>query len=281
MNKKIGIIGGDLRNAYLAELLSEEKTVYTYALEGTDIKNAIKCNTLEQLSMEAQTVIMPIPISKDKKYIYTPYSKEKLEIAITLQKLKSKKIILGAIDETVNKIAKENNINIFDILKQEEFAILNAIPTAEGAIEIAIKKSNITLNGSNCLVLGFGRIGKILTKMLNGIGANVYCEARKLSDIAQIMTYNYKAINLTELNKNLNKFDFIFNTIPYLILNKDNIKLLKKDCVIIDLASFPGGVDFEETKKHGIEASLELALPGKVAPKTCAKYIKDIIENII
>ena len=281
LNNKIGIIGGDSRIVYLAEMISREQNIYTYGLEKVDIANTIKCDSLEQLHKETKTIITAIPISKDKVNINTPYSKEKLKIKDTLEIIKNTRLISGAIDEKTMNIAKNNDIKVIDILKEEELAILNAIPTAEGAIEIAMKNSNITIHNSNVLILGFGRIGKILSKMLDGIGANVYCEARKPSDIAQIKSYNYNAIELKNLNENLYRFDFIFNTIPYLMLNKDNLKLVKKQCVIIDLASSPGGVDFEEAKKQNLQASLELALPGKVAPKTSAKYIKTIIEKII
>jgi dipicolinate synthase subunit A len=163
-------------------------------------------------------------------------------------------------------------------MKLEELTVLNAIPTAEGAIQLAMQNSLVTLHDSNCLVLGFGRIGKILSKMLNGIGAKVYCEARKDQDIAWIKSYGYNAIKLDELDGSLNKFDFIFNTIPYLILDKKKLSIVKKDCLLIDLASKPGGIDFKEAENLGIQCLWALALPGKVAPKTAAKYIYDVIR---
>lgn len=144
-----------------------------------------------------------------------------------------------------------------------------------------MEKSKKTIHNSKCLVLGFGRIGKILSKMLLGIGAEVYCEARKMQDIAWIETYGYTAIHLKELNNYLSEFDFIFNTIPYLILDKNNLKLVKKDCVLIDLASKPGGIDFEEASNLHLQTDWALALPGKVAPQTAASYIYEIVKNIL
>ena len=166
-------------------------------------------------------------------------------------------------------------------MKFEELIVLNSIPTAEGAIQIAMEKSLITLHNSKCLVLGFGRIGKILAKMLLGIGAQVYCEARKEQDIAWIKSYGYNAIHLNDLDNNLGNFDFIFNTIPYLILDKSRLSLIKSECLLIDLASKPGGIDFEEAEKLKLQTDWALALPGKVAPKTAAGYIYEIIKNIV
>ena len=119
---------------------------------------------------------------------------------------------------------------IIDILKREELSILNAVSTAEGAIKIAIEETQKNLHGSNILVMGFGRIGKILSHMLNGLGAKVACEARKHSDLAWIKAYGYEPIPLIELKENLEKFDVIINTIPYMLLDRDaldNVKNLR------------------------------------------------------
>ena len=138
-----------------------------------------------------------------------------------------------------------------------------------------------TLHSSNILILGFGRIGKTLANMLKGIGANVYCEARKNEDLAWIKTYGYEPITLDNLNENLNKFDIIMNTIPSLILKEKEINCLKKDCLLIDLASSPGGIDIKAAKENKIKTIWALALPGKVAPLTSAEFIRDTIYNIL
>lgn len=91
--------------------------------------------------------------------------------------------------QNIYDLAIKNHVNVIDILKKEELAVLNSIPTAEGAIEVAMKNSEITLHNSRVLILGFGRIGKVLAKMLHGIGAKVYVEARKEEDFSWILNY--------------------------------------------------------------------------------------------
>ena len=115
-----------------------------------------------------------------------------------------------------------------------------------------------TLSSSNILVMGFGRIGKIVAKMLQGIGAKVFCEARKKEDLAYIQAFGYTPIDLSDLEENLGKFDIIINNIPTLILDKSRLNLLKKDVLILDLASKPGGVDFEYAKKQNIKTIWEI-----------------------
>ncbi len=55
------------------------------------------------------------------------------------------------------------------------------------------------------------------------------------------------------------------------------MQYVKKECLLIDLASKPGGIDQEEAKKQDLKSIWALALPGKVAPVTTAKFIKDTI----
>lgn len=187
----------------------------------------------------------------------------------------------GSIKQEFQKIAEKQEVTVVDILEQEELAVLNAISTSEGAIQIAMEETKRTLHGSNILILGFGRIGKVLASMLKGIGGNVYCEARKEEDLAWIKAYAYIPVDLKELKEKLNQFDIIFNTIPELVLAKEELNEIEEECIIIDLASYPGGVDKEEAKRREIKVISALSLPGKVAPYTSAEFIKETLEHII
>lgn len=273
-------IGGDRRTVELINLLAkEEKTIYTYGLDKYEFKTnkVIKTKELEEFT-KAEEIILPIPFSKDAKTINAPFAEEEISIEDLFSVLKNKKMTGGPFTKEIKEAASNNKIELNDILESEELAILNAIPTAEGAIQIAMEESNEILSDSNVLILGFGRIGKILSKMLNGIGARVYCEARKKEDLARIESYGYEAIDLKELCLHLNKFRYIFNTIPSLILDKEKLDLISRDCLIIDLSSKPGGVDFEYANIIGIKALLSLGLPGKLSPLTTAKYIKRVLN---
>lgn len=280
----ISIIGGDLRIVELIKLLTEDKNEICLFGFGQceELKRFKQASNLDEALQNAKIVITSIPLSKNGKNVNTVFTEKTILVEDLFSKANNKIIITGNITEEINKYIKpENNNEIIDILKYEELTVKNVIPTAEGAIQIAMEKSNITLHDSNCLILGFGRIGKILAKMLHGLGANVYCEARKQQDLAWINAYGYNAIHLNDLNKRLGKFDFIFNTVPHLILDKTNLGLIKNECILIDLASKPGGIDFEEANKLKLKNEWALALPGKVAPKTAAKYIFEIVKQII
>ena len=165
-------------------------------------------------------------------------------------------------------------------MKDENLVILNAISTVEGTINIAIKETQKNLYKSNILVIGYGRIGKILVDRLNAFKANVYCSARG-KDITWIDTFGGKSIKYEDLNEQLNKFDIIINTVPVLILDKERLKLLDKDVLLIDIASAPGGIDFNVAQDLKIKTIWELGIPGKIAPLSSAEYIKETIYNIL
>ena len=286
MKQNISIVGGDLRIVNLAKILAKDGyTINTYGLE-----NSIELNNLENIRInanleetikESEIIISSIPLSKNDDEIYSPFSNKKIKLEELIIKIKGKKLIAGGIkNETKEKIEK-NNIEVIDLLKYEELTILNTISTAEGALQIAMEETKKTIYNSNVLILGFGRVGKTTANLFKSIGANVYCEARKKEDLAWIKVYRYNAVALEEIDKIINKFDIIINTIPSLIIDKKRLELINKKCIIIDLASAPGGVDFEEAKKQNINSILALALPGKVAPETSAEFIYEILYSIL
>ncbi|MBR4261119.1 MAG: dipicolinate synthase subunit DpsA [Clostridia bacterium] len=280
----ISVVGGDKRTVELVKLLEKDKhEICLFGLgKSEELSNFKHASNLEEALQNADLIITSIPLSKDGKKINAVFTEKTILIEDFFQKAKNTIIVTGNITDEISKYIRiENHNKIIDVMKEEELTIKNAIPTAEGAIQIAMEKSNITIHNSKCLVLGFGRIGKLLSKMLSGIGAKVYCEARKQQDLAWIQAYGYNPIHLKNIDRVLNQFDFIFNTIPYVIIDKQRLEKIKKECILIDLASKPGGIDFNQAKEMNLQVECALALPGKVAPKTAAEYIYEIIAQLI
>ncbi len=256
----------------------------SYCILGTDNRSV----SLRQMYMEqgikildynlADVIITPIPFSRDDIKI----NGEILECNELISSIAGKSVTVytGALSQNMKHELEEKKIKFYDLMDLDNVAILNAIPTAEGAIAAAMEMTDFTLHGSNILILGFGRIGKILAKMLNGIGANVFCEARKESDLAMIEAYGFKPVELLHLDMYLPDMKIIFNTVPNLILDERRLKILDSKCAVIDLASSPGGMDFVKAKELKINFNWALSLPSKVAPYTAAKYLKDTIEKI-
>lgn len=288
MYKTISIIGGDLRMVKLIELLSNDDfLVYTYGIENSEElvenNNIKRCTTIAELVGSSEIIIGPLPMTNDSENLSAPFSDEKISITELVSEManKNKTFLAGKISENLEKKLKENDIQYIDLLKREELVVLNTIATAEGTIQLAMENTSRTIHGSNILIMGFGRVGKVLAKMLDGIGANVSCEARKNSDIAWIKAYGYNPIHLSELNGELGNFDLIINTIPFQILDEERLRYVKRNCTILDLSSNPGGVDRNAARKLGLKLIWALSLPGKVAPITSAEFIKETLYHIL
>lgn len=286
MNTNFAVIGGDFRIVKLVEMLADDgNKVYTYGLEKADelkkSPNIVMCEKLSEVAKNTEIIIGPIPFSSNGKDINSPFSEGQISIRDLIHFINAKTLIAGSIALEVYELAKDEHVEIIDIMKKEELAVLNTISTAEGAIEIAIANTNKIIHGSRVLILGFGRIGKVLAKKLEGLSAKVTCAARKDEDLAWIKTYGYIGININTIGENLSEYDIIFNTIPHLILTEEKIKYVKEDCLLVDLASKPGGIDQKAAKERNVKLIWALALPGKVAPITTAEFIKDTIYNVL
>lgn len=149
----------------------------------------------------------------------------------------------------------------------------------EGAIAHAILESNITLHNSNTLVLGYGRCGKVLCDKLKGIGANVTVCTRNPIDLALSESLGYNIIPFSRVKRYAGKFQFIFNTIPAPVLTSSCLNKINQKTVIIDIASVPGGTDFNYAKKKGINAKLCLGIPGKTAACSSGEILAEAILN--
>ncbi len=280
---KFTILGGDQRSSKLTNMLyNDNHVVKIFGFDKENIKSLEICENLDLAIIGANYIIGPVPCSKDNIYLNTPLYSGKIKLEDIFQAMNSEQIfIAGKITNEIKEIANSYKIKTIDLLQREEMAVLNAIPSAEGAIQIAMEETDITLHGSNVIILGFGRIGKILAKMLQGIGANVYVEARKYSDLAWIKSYGYIPVDLNKLGDYLKEMDIVFNTVPSMLLNEAMLLKLNKESIVIDIASSPGGVDMEKAKELGIKVIWALGLPGKVAATTSGSIIKNTIYNVI
>ena len=309
----ISIIGGDSRIAKLAEMYAEEEcNVYTYGLEkyfnycnkiennieeinskelennlnrSKQYENIFLCNSLESAVTKSNCIISGMPFTKDNITVNAPFAKEEIK----LEKLKSilfaentnKKFFEGGIPKDYfyeKETKKLENIDLIDLLQIEELTILNAIPTVEGTIKIAIEQREETIHESNVLICGYGRIGKILCDRFSKLGANVYCVARKEADFTWVREKRCIPLEYDQIEKIGYKFDFVINTVPTTVITEKELKAFRKDALIVDVASNPGGVDKEAAEKHKIRVITALGIPGKDMPKTAAKYIKEVVK---
>ena len=274
MKKRFAVLGGDHRQRCLSRLLEKDgHQVDTWGMEqGERTEDAL---TLAAL---ADCVILPLPVTRDGRHLHTPMSKASLSLESLWPVLRpDEQLVCGGM---VPQVIGDTQ-GVLDYFAREEVQIANAVPTAEGAVAAAMAATACTLHGAECLVLGYGRIGRILAHRLQGLGARVAVSARKLTDLAWIDAFGYRGIPLAQLAESLSGFDILFNTVPAPLLTAPLLEKLRPGCVILELASAPGGVNAEAAQALGISLIPAPGLPGKVAPMTAAAVLRDAIYHLL
>ena len=273
------IIGGDDRLVELANIFSGKGyKVFTHGMDKAANCKAENIQSLEEAVTECDIIIGPIPFSKEVNKVNSNYSEEPIDIDQLFSKVTpEKKLYLGALNKSSRELAEKHNIQYLDYHKDESYQILNTIPTAEGAIALMVSETERTVFGRKVLILGYGRIGKLLSGYVKALGAEVYVEARKDEDLTWIKSKGMNAVPLDHLQNYLGDMDIIVNTVPALLLGEKELDLVKKDALILDLASLPGGVNYAYARQIGIKTIHALGVPGKIAAKSAAEYIYETV----
>ncbi len=281
----LAVIGGDDREIYLIpELQRLGAEIIGLGLEKSTLGNSIEhATSFKELMAKADALLFPMFGADERGLVKAKYSNT--PIFLDKEVLESippgVSLVIGFARPALKKAAQNLNIKLLEIANRDEVAILNSIPSAEGAIQMAMEATNITIHSSESFVLGLGKCGTTLVHMLKGIGARVTAVARKPADLARAVEMSVNAIDFEQLEEKIGSAEIIFNTVPSLILQRDLLEKMSREAVIIDLASIPGGTDFEYAQMLGIKAQLAPGLPGIVAPKTAAKILAEIYPAII
>lgn len=282
-NKTVFVVGGDLRQAQLARSLSQRNTVYTFGLEKADGLQQWERSPqdLRDAGIRPDYIVFPMPVGSDEETVNTPFSARRVRIEDALSPAGPDTWILGGkLSPVLTALLGRLGLTYVDYFQREELSVLNAIPTAEGAVQIAMEELPTTIFGLKALVIGYGRIGKVLSRLLRNMGADVTVSARKFSDLAWIEAAGLHTAHTHRLADVIPTCELIVNTVPVSVLNEDLLALVPQDCLLIDLASKPGGIDCTAAGRLGRKAIWALSLPGKVAPITAGTIIFNTLQNI-
>ena len=280
MTKNIWVVGGDPRQAVLARLLAEDgHGVHAYALERAE---GVKCEPSMAGADRADCVILPLPALGPDGGLNAPLSDRLHPLEEILAPLRPGQLVCaGMVTAPLRAAAVSRGLTLRDYFAREELAGLNAIPTAEGAIQIAMEELPITLHGARVLVVGFGRLGHALVPRLKGLGAHVWVCARRYEQQAAAESMGAGVEGMDRLPDWLCGYDLVINTVPAPVLGVEELSALKEGALVIDLASRPGGVDMKAAAALGVKVIRALSLPGKAAPVTSGRYIKDTIYHLM
>lgn len=257
---KILFVGGDLRTLEAMKIFKEQGfSVGSYGL--------IKDNN-DNLT-DFDTFVLPVPATRDGITVNCPLTDEKITLKEIEDNVRGKKVLSGGY------IFK--NCDFINYSALDEYCIKNAVPTAEGAIAAAIDKTDFTLWQSKVLVIGAGRVAKVLYDRLRHFGCNLTVSARKQSDFALLDAVGIKHIETSLVKTKAAEFDIIFNTIDVNLFGSDT--KFFDNTYLFDLSSkgcFDKDCSFENKKIYKLPA-----LPSKCAPKTSGKILAQTLMQFI
>ncbi|MCI8415504.1 MAG: dipicolinate synthase [Ruminiclostridium sp.] len=271
------VVGGDQRQQALVKLLRDDgHTVHLTALEDPGAEPLGPGVSL------AHCVILPLPVTGQGGAIHAPLSRSTVTLPSVLRCMEPGQILCGGmVSKAVRRAGKERGLRVFDYYAREECMVTNAVPTAEGAVQVAMEELPITLHNARVLILGFGRVGKLTAHRMGVLGAKVTVAARDYEDLAWASAYGYEAAKLETLSYELGGMDLVVNTIPAQVLDARRLSFLNPEAFILDLASSPGGVDREAALALGLRVLQAPGLPGRTAPVTAAAAIRDAVYHIL
>ena len=286
------ILGGDQRQAVVAKELStlgHSVRVFGVGDLNTDI-DGIEINlSLEKAIIGCDAVILPLPVTRDGETLNMSSVEKKdrpklREIIKDIAKCKNAIVFGGLIPESMREYANELSVETVDYYKSEELQRKNALPSAEGAIMIAMENADTVLEGATVLVSGYGRIGRLIAEKLKKLGANVSVAARRDEVLCEIAMSGYRAVrttNIDEMSRAVRENEIIINTVPEIIFAGKTLDCGKNKPLYIEIASSPGGIDIPYARELGYKIISAPSLPGKYAPQSAGKYIFETIRDIM
>ena len=249
-------------------------TVCIAGFEKADGEMARSCEPLDAAVSDADLAVLPVrPIQG--AVLNAPFSDAEIPMSRIGDLIGGTPVFCGCADSVRPFVSGA----VYDYAVREDFCIRNAALTAEGAVGRLITDYPGAVFGAEILVLGYGRIGRILSRCLRDLGAAVTVAARTqaVRTWARVDGHRASDFALTDPER----YEVIINTVPAPVLSAEMIGRLRRDVFLMDLASLPGGVDQSAAQARGIRCIHALGLPGKTSPAAAGRIITDTIRNII
>ncbi|MCM1131890.1 MAG: dipicolinate synthase subunit A [Ruminococcus flavefaciens] len=264
------IAGGDMRQVFCAEKLAD---IYNVEVIGIDRDFTAK----DFHGRKCGCVVLPVPPFDENGNINTPCSDDIIPPGRLKEFTTDDCIVFtGRYDKRLEDLFPQSRI--IDYMSCEDLSLKNAVPTAEGAVQLALEELPVTLNGLSVLIVGIGRIGTALAEILKGFGADITVAVRNSKGTGKARVIGVKSVCTKDMGTD---YGLVFNTAPELVFSREILKKFSSDTLFIDLASRPGGFDFESASELGRKVIWALGLPGKTAPVTAGEFVAETIINIL
>ncbi|QQK76334.1 dipicolinate synthase subunit DpsA [Salicibibacter cibarius] len=278
----VAVIGGDRRQVELVHRL--KKSVDHISVVGFDQLSFADANvTVHTLSDihwgQLSAILFPVSGVNTDGEVEAQYAPEPLIVTREMLAKKPKNCIIftGIRTEFLNNLGE----NLVCWMERDDVAVYNSVPTAEGALMLAMQHTSATIHNATVVNLGFGRCGVTIADLFQSVGAKVTVVTDDDKEKARAYQAGHRVKSLCMMHAELACADICINTIPAPVLAKDTLPYVKESCYILDIASRPGGIDMETAGQLGLQAQEAPGLPGKVAPETAGEILAIVTLAIL
>ena len=265
--KEIGLLSVDQRQIYANKILNQKGY-------SSKIISNMDFNHLD-------IVVCGIPIIKMSEYLNCDFHSA-FPIDTFLDLLKPGQLLFGGgITPAIRSKLHKKNISFTDFLEDPYFVWKNAYLTAEGLIGKIINDTDFSLRNKNVLLIGFGKCGMNIAKLLEVFHCDLFIYDHTLGNTARASSFGYQIILPPNFNDFLKHCDLIINTVPKKVLSDFHYEIIKKNCFLYEIASYPYGLDQGLATEHDLSFYTCPGIPGKYASKSAGEIIaKTIISNL-
>lgn len=292
MSKKytFSVVGGDHRQAVIIKKLLEYGhcvKVFSLASPLSDVEGAEICSSPEKALLDSDALLLPLPASRDGTTLNLSAQNCKIGISELIKisaRNKSTVVLGGLITPEIKKTAEALGVELIDYYDCEDLQQKNALPSAEGAIMVAMENTDRVIEGMRILICGYGRIGKLLSDKMRRLGASVSVAARRDEILCEIAMAGFETVDLRQINDLIRasqNCEVVFNTIPSQIFTRQVIEKIDSDPLYIEIASAPGGIDLQSARGRKMRIIFAPSLPGKYAPASAGEYIFETVNDIL
>ncbi|MCH5199118.1 MAG: hypothetical protein J1E34_09475 [Oscillospiraceae bacterium] len=278
---KVSVIGGDTRLIYTAKRFKElGYGVNTFGFELFSGAEDIPGQTTKlSKALENEVIVLGLPCSKNGETLYAPFCEKAIFIKDIAKE--GQRIFAGMINGDIERMLSGAGASVKDYFKDEALTLYNAMLTAEALTGILISKLPCSVSGAEIAITGYGRIGFYLARILNSLGAKVTVFSRNKTQLSKAKTLGIEAVELSSFSDKNRNFRAIINTVPSNILGEKELKRLNRNCLLIEAASAPYGIDAQKAEKLGFTVFAAPSLPGKYSPESAGAFIADTVDSIL
>jgi dipicolinate synthase subunit A len=269
---RIAVVGGDEREREIARLAATTgATVRTFGFPWPDRAIAAVDHAVSAADAltDARVALFPIPGLGGDGRLFAPACEDPIVPGRDLlsRMAPAAHIVLGTPDERLERAAAELGITLHEYETDRELMLLRGPAICEGAMQLAIANTDVTIHGSTVAVVGQGTIGTLLTGTLLALGARVHVFARNAEQRASAYAVGAEAHPLDELEAVAPSLAMVFSTVPAPVVDAGMLERVPAPALVMDLAAPPGGVDLDAAKRLGHRAVWARGM-GRRAPVT-------------